>query len=46
VRSIAAVSEKRLDTGRTLLSGAGLLLVGAGAALIVLVVIVTKAAGA
>jgi hypothetical protein len=46
VQSIAAVSEKRLDTGRTLLSGAGLLLVGAGAALIVLVVIVTKAAGA
>ena len=44
VQSIAAVTEKRLDTARTLMTGAGLVLVGAGTVLIVLVVIVTKAA--
>ena len=44
VTSIATVNEKRLDTSRTLLTGAALLLVGAGVAVIVLVSILIKAA--
>lgn len=44
VQSIATVNEKQLDTGRTLLTGAGLVLVGAGVAVIVLVSILIKAA--
>ena len=44
VQSIATVNEKRLDTGRTLLSGAALVLVGTGAAILVLVSILVKAA--
>lgn len=43
-QSIATVNEKRIDTGRTLLTGAGLVLIGVGTALIVLVSIVVKAA--
>lgn len=44
LQTIASINEKRLDTGRTLLSGAALVLVGTGAAILVLVAMLVKAA--
>ena len=44
VPSIASVNEKRLDTGRTLLSGAAVVVLGAGAAMLALIAVLVKAA--
>ena len=44
VPSVASVNEKRLDTGRTLLGGAALVVVGTGAAMLVLITMLVKAA--
>ena len=44
VPSIASVNEKRLDTGQTLLGGAALVMVSAGAAMLALIAVLVKAA--
>ena len=44
VPSIASVNEKRLDAGRTLLGGAALVVVSAGAVMLALIAVLVKAA--
>lgn len=45
VHSIASVSERRLDMGRTVLAGAGVLVLASTVAVMVLIVTIVKAAG-
>ena len=45
VQSIASVNERRLDLGRTVLAGAGALLLVSTVAVVILIVTVVRAAG-